>query len=159
MKALSDYALDYADLEFSGGPYNGPSLMKTLRSLSIPELLSKETYEGYSAWEVAVHVAFYKRKVGNWLGASIPESPLAAADFSPSPPGAGQKEAEELFRYRELCHAKSMQAARAASPEALESIVDEWKIPLGMALAWLLGHDAYHSAQIRNMGLPSFRKK
>ncbi len=158
MKALSDYALDYADLEFSGSPYNGPSLMKTLRSLSVAELTSKATYEGYSAWEVAVHVAIYKRKVGNWLGAAIPESPLATADFAPAPAGAGQREAEELFTYLELCHAESMKAARAASPELLERTVEEWKIPLGMALAWLLGHDAYHSAQIRNMGLPSFRK-
>ena len=54
------FFFDYADGEFDGESFNGPSLMATLDCLTAQTAASTEPREGYSPWSVAIHVAYHK---------------------------------------------------------------------------------------------------
>ncbi len=73
MNKAFDYLLRLGDAEFSGQSFNGPSLIETLKSLSVSEAASTDTYEGYSAWGAALHVLYYKHLVGRALNADLPK--------------------------------------------------------------------------------------
>jgi len=150
-----------ADKEFEGESFNGPPLMATLDSLSAEEARSEATYEGYSAWEIAVHCAFYKHTIAEALGETVEKFPYEEKNFSPLPAPAGAaaddaawKSARALLR---RSHHAVMKAIRAASPEKLDETWPEWDVPFWEAVAWLCTHDVFHNAQIRSMGLPSLR--
>lgn len=150
--------LDMADKEFDGESFNGPPLMVTLDSLSAEEARSEATYEGYSAWEIAVHCAFYKHIIAAALGSEVEKFPYAEKNFAPIPTPADDgawKSARALLR---RSHHAVMNAFRAASSEKLDEIWPEWDVPFREAAAWLCTHDTFHNAQIRSMGLPSLRQ-
>lgn len=65
------YALDYIDAEFQGKPWNGLSLKVTLDKLSAAEAASGQTWEGYSAWSIALHCAKCKRIIAADLGVPV----------------------------------------------------------------------------------------
>ncbi|TFG83915.1 MAG: hypothetical protein E4H20_04425, partial [Spirochaetales bacterium] len=67
--------LDYADDEFDGASFNGPSLMKTLDSLSAENAADRNTFEGYSAWDVAMHCLYYKYFIASEFGKAGPLEP------------------------------------------------------------------------------------
>ena len=54
-------------------------------------------------------------------------------------------------------HRKTMEAIRTADSSVLAGELAAWRMPVAQAVAWSCGHDTYHTAQIRNMGLPAFR--
>lgn len=151
--------LDGMDNEFCGKSWNGSSLMSTLDALSPEEASSEATWEGYSAWSIALHCAKCKRIVANDLGASTPDWPYPEELWFPSPVDAS---AAIWARDRELLralHDISMGALRAMPESMLAEVMPTWKSPWGTALAWLVTHDAFHGAQIRSMGLPSLKAK
>ncbi len=150
--------LDMADKEFDGESFNGPPLMATLDALSAEEARSEATYEGYSAWEIAVHCAFYKHVIAAALGATVEKFPYEEKNFSAIPEPADDaawKSARALLR---RSHHAVMGATRAASREALDAVWPEWDVPLREAVSWLCTHDTFHNAQIRSMGLPALRQ-
>lgn len=147
--------LDQAEREFNGKSFNAPPFLATLSSLAAGEAASTATYEGYSAWAVAAHVLRYKHFV---LGKILRDGSVLSGDDFPKPvPGSGEAEWKALLAELESTHESVMAAIRGLGPERLGEKVEEWGIELGTAVAWLLGHDAYHNAQVRNMGLPSLR--
>lgn len=148
-----------ADKEFDGESFNGPSLMKTLDGLSAEEAASEATYEGYSAWEVAIHCAFYKYAIALELGAPGFDYPYEEANFARVPSPADDAAWKTTRAVLRRAHHAVMDAVRAASPESLDAVWKEWDVPRREAVAWLCTHDCYHNAQIRNMGLPGLRKK
>ena len=159
MNSERDSLLWLADGEFSGPSFNGPSLVETLRSISAQEAVSTETYEGYSAWGVALHVLYLKYQIGKQLGASFPAY-NHEEDGWPSLP-ADTSEASYSAMIDELVefHTAVAAAYRSATQEKLEEPMPGWKISLGKAFAWLVAHDTNHNTQIRNMGLASLKEK
>jgi len=157
--AFLTYALDDMDAEFNGKPWNGLSLMGTLDKLSAAEAASMNTWEGYSAWEIALHCAKCKRIVATDLGVPVPAWPFAAEGWFPSP--AEPTEAA-WARDRGLpaeYHVASMNALRSFPESRLGEEMPTWKAPWGTVLAWLATHDAFHGSQIRSMGLPTLKSK
>jgi hypothetical protein len=150
--------VDLSNQECIGDSLNGPSLIQTLRSLSPEEAASTDTYEGYSAWSIALHVLYLKHMVSLELGAEVPEYDYEKTDF-PKPPARVSREAwEKVIADNEAVHRGFVEALGKASPEKLASTFRAWKIPLGKAAAWVVSHDINHNGQIRNMGLESLRK-
>lgn len=157
MKEPYSYVLDYADAEFSGPSFNGDSLLATLRSLTPALAASKSTYEGYSAWSVAVHVAWFKYFIGRSLGGleAVGDFPYAHDEE-----GFGEDRPVDaaawngLIAYLERIHGLTAALIRKLDAARAAETMPEWQIPYGRAVAWYLGHDSYHIAQIRNMGLP-----
>ncbi len=169
--------LDAAAREFDGESFNGPPLMATLDSLSAEEAASRNTYEAYSAWEIAVHCAYYKQLITRALLkqaldtgalaiadtnldglAPLEPFPYAEENFAP-PPAQPTEEAWKTARavLRRYHHAL-MTLLRAVDAESLDAEFTEWEVPFIDAVAWLATHDVYHNAQIRSMGLKSLRK-
>lgn len=148
-----------ADSEFAGPSYNGPSLIETLRSISAEEAVSTDTYEGYSAWGVALHVLNLKYKIGTQLGADLPEYNYEDKGWPALPAKPDQDSYEAMISDLIAFHDPIVAAFRDATPEKLEEPMPGWKIPLGSAFAWLVAHDTNHNTQIRNMGLPSLKEK
>lgn len=159
MNTEREYMLWLADGEFAGPSFNGPSLVETLRALSAAEAASTDTYEGYSAWAVALHVLYFKYKIGTELGAKLPSYDHDDNGWPALP--ADTSEANYTAMVDELVafHEPVVDAYRNATPEKLEEPMPGWKVPLGKAFAWLVAHDANHNAQIRNMGLASLKQK
>jgi hypothetical protein len=160
MDSTNAYFFDYADAEFDGESFNGDSLMKTLERLS-PELAADTgTWEGYSAWSVAIHLAWFKYFIARSL---LGETGVGAFPFEHGEHGFGKpaevtaKAWTETRRYLAKIHRIASDAMRGASPEKLASTMPEWEMPYGQAIAWLLGHDTCHLAQIRNMGVPGLK--
>jgi hypothetical protein len=165
MESSLKYMADYADDEFDGRSYDGPSLMATLSCLDAAQAASESTFEGYSAWSVALHLAYCK-----WLLADgmLDEAGRSALGPYPWPRGesgfarpadSGAEAWAAVLAYLPRAHGAAMAAIRGLAPADLEREFEAWKIPLGKAVAWLCGHDAYHAAQIRSMGIPGLRGK
>ena len=151
--------VDLSNQECVGGSLNGPSLIETLRSLSPEEAASTDTYEGFSAWSIALHVLYFKHMVAKEFGTELPEYEYEKADF-PKPPDEVSKDAwDKVISDNEAVHRSFVDAVAKAPAGKLETTFQEWKMPLGKAVGWVVSHDINHNSQIRNMGLASLRKR
>jgi hypothetical protein len=161
MKTAITYFLEYAELEFDGRAFNGDSLMKTFDGLSAEGAASKRTFEGYSAWDIAVHALYYKYLYAKLLGKAGGLEPFPYAmgndGFAPQPAEVSEEAWRGTLLYMRRTHEVCMAALATLRESDLETTMSEWNIPWGRAIAWLCTHDAYHSAQIRNMGVPGLR--
>jgi predicted secreted Zn-dependent protease len=52
-----------------------------------------------------------------------------------------------------------MAGLRAFPASSLGDEMPTWKSPWETVIAWLVTHDSFHGAQVRSMGLPTFRTK
>jgi hypothetical protein len=160
-----DLLADLADAEFDGESYNGKPLIETLSELDASAAAVSSTYEGYSAWSVALHVAYCKWVVAKAL---LDEDGKGRLGFYPYPVGdGGFAEAPEkspeawngLLAYLRSVHGEAIGAMREFGEKRFDHELPEWGIPAGKAAIWLCSHDSYHTAQIRNMGLAAFKSK
>ena len=159
MTKYLDFTFDDMDAEFSGKPWNGKSLLATLDKLPAAEAANIETWEGYSAWSIALHCAKCKRIVLVDLGVPAAPWPYPEDLWFPSPVETSE---EAWTRDRAMLlayHEASMKALRAFPESRLGEEMPTWEAPWGKVLAWLATHDAFHGAQIRSMGLPSLKAK
>ena len=140
------------------GSLNNVSLLETLRSLSPEEAASKDTYEGYTAWGMALHVLYYKHLVAVELGAEVPPYEYEKTDYPELTSSPSQAGWEKLVEEIEQTHRGLIVALEKAKPERLADSYEAWEMPLGEAIGWIISHDTYHNAQIRNMGLLSLRE-
>ncbi len=159
MDARIELIAKLADDEFDGECFNGPSLMGTLRKLSATMAAYDDTFEGYSAWEIALHCAYYKYFLAKALGASLGEYPYEKENwgFGAAPPPGDEASWAALLEYLPMVHRAAWAAARSAPPSKLDEIFPEWKVSYAKALSWLATHDTFHGAQIRSMGTPGFK--
>jgi uncharacterized damage-inducible protein DinB len=149
--------VDLANQECLKGSLNGPSLLETLRSLGPKEAVSTDTYEGYSAWTVALHVLYLKHLVGRALAGKFPKYEYEETDFPKSPAKPTKDAWEKVIADIEKAHRALINAVKNAPEGKLDEKFPAWKMPFGKAVAWLVSHDVAHNGQIRNMGLPSLR--
>jgi hypothetical protein len=160
-----DLLADLADAEFDGESYNGKSLMATLSELDAKAAAAPSDYEGYSAWSVALHVAYCK-----WIVAKALLDEAGKSRLGPYPYPAGNggfAEAPEpsqdawvgLLAYLRVVHGEAIGAMRECGEKRFDRELPEWGIPAGKAAVWLCSHDSYHTAQIRNMGIPAYKSK
>jgi hypothetical protein len=158
MNAQNDYLFWLSDAEFRGKSLNGPSLIETLRSLSAAEATSTDTYEGYTAWGVALHVLWFKHLVGRALDADLPPYPHEESGWPALPEDLGEESYKSMIAELEASHDALMKAVRGA-PERLADPMPRWNMPIGQAFAWVVAHDTNHNTQIRNMGLASLKER
>ncbi len=160
-----DLLADNADADFGGESYNGKSLMATLGGLGAAQAAADSSHEGYSAWSVALHLAYCKWVVAKALLGEEGKGELGPYPYPQgsggfcAPPDASPEAWSGLLGYPRRVHLLAIGAIRCAGEPDLEREVAEWKEPLENTVAWLCGHDGYHTAQIRNMGVASFREK
>jgi len=158
MSSYHSILIAYADAQFDGDSYDGLPFMKTLESLSFDAAASTDTHEGYSAWEVALHVLYYKYYFIKAMGAAaaVEPYPYPQGNFV-SPPERSQEAWTLLHARLRAAHRAAMGAILAFPAARLDEPVPGWGEPFGRGIAWLCGHDAYHAAQIRSMGVPGLK--
>jgi hypothetical protein len=145
--------------EFEGKSLNGPSLIETLQSLSVEEATSTDTYEGYTAWGVALHVLYFKYKVAAALGADLPAYQYEESAWPAIPEQPSQDAYEAMIDDLKRFHHSGMTAFESVDAAKLAKPMPGWKVSIGEAFAWVVSHDTNHNTQIRNMGLPSLKQR
>ncbi|MFP4114978.1 MAG: DinB family protein [Spirochaetota bacterium] len=131
-------------------------------SIPFPEPALEATYEGRTAWAMALHCAFWKWLVGRRLSGGSDAFPYAPDDFPEVPAGATENDWMRDLAYLDEQHARLKEAvasltdAQIAAPW-IDQNGSEADGTVGRMVMGIAFHDAYHTAQIRNMGLPSLR--
>jgi uncharacterized damage-inducible protein DinB len=149
--------VDLSNQECVAGSLNGPALIESLRSLSSADASSNATYEGYTAWGVALHVLYFKYLVAKRLGAAIVYE-HEKTDFPALPEDRDEAAWNNVIDEIESAQKSFIEVLANATEADLNSTFEEWKMPIGAAVAWLISHDISHNAQIRNMGIESLKQ-
>jgi hypothetical protein len=125
-----------------------------------------DTREGYSAWSVAVHVAFFKHYVAKALlgEEAAGNFPFEVDEHEFGTQGERDAEAEAerwqaILEYLPVIHEVTSGAIREASPAKFAETVSGWTKSLGELVGWYLSHDSYHIAQLRSMGVPGLNDR
>ena len=126
---------DLSNQECVEGSFNGPALLETLRSLTPEEAASTDTYEGYSAWSVALHVLYFKHMIAAELGATLPAYDYEKTDFPAASGDISAAAWEKVIADNEATHRGFIEALSEAPAAKLEAIYGPWKVPLGKAVA------------------------
>lgn len=148
-----------ADTEFAGPSLMGPAFLPCLKSIPAADAASTATYEGYSAWGVALHVLYHKWaaiRLAGWKG-RIPAFAYEETDWPPVPADRSQAAWDRLHSELEAMHKTWIEALRAFPMERWDEVIPAWSCTVGQVLDCIALHDLYHIAQVRNMGLPRLR--
>lgn len=148
--------IDITEREYRGMSFNAPPLRTMLNKLTLEEVTSTDTYEGYSVWGIVLHLAYWKYWLAGFLGAqALPPFPYEQKNWPALPAECTEQAWRTLLADMDAIHAAYIETLRVFPAERL-SEVTEWKYSYGDVITWMSTHDTYHIAQIRNMGLKHF---
>ncbi len=143
--------------EYRGTSFNGPSLRKMLDALTLEEVKSTDTYEGYSVWAIVLHLMYWKYQLAAWLGApELPVYPYQQNNWAELPANPSLEAWQETVATMDKIHAAYVSALRTLPESKLEEKIEAWGCSWADGIAWMTTHDTYHIAHIRNMGLKHF---
>lgn len=153
MKTSLSLLIWLTESEYNGGSFNGPNLIKTLKSLTMEQVTTEETYEGYAVWGIVLHLMQWKHFLARELGdATLGDFPYEGENWPALPEERSEAAWFRTLSEQDEIHEAYMAALRAFPEKRLgEKMV--WGCAFGEAIAWMATHDTYHIAQIRNMGL------
>ncbi len=155
---LSELLLQMMDDAFDQKAWHGENLMDSLRPLAA-EQAAAPSREGYSAWQVALHCAYWKwvtRKslyVGGLAGEVEPFA-RAPDDWPALPAERTQAAWERDLAFLADEHRRLRDAAAALTEEQLLAVQPGNRYTHGRSLYAIAAHDAYHTGMLRNMGVP-----
>lgn len=148
------WLMHLTEVEYRGHSFNGPSLIETVRPLSLEQVTSTATHEGYTVWGIVLHCAYLKWKMLGWIDPhAAMDFPYEKTDFPALPEVRSQAAWEETLALSDRIHDEYLAELANLSEGFLDPHLAEWDCTAGQAVAWLAAHDTYHNAQIRNMGL------
>ncbi len=158
----SDLALiiNLTEREYNGMSFNAPPLRKMLDKLTLDEVTSTDTYEGYSVWGIVLHLMNWKYQLAVWLNApGLPDFPYDKANWPALPEDRSQAAWEQTLTVMDAIHAAYIATLRTLPPGKLEENIEAWGCSWADGIVWMSTHDTYHIAQIRNMGLKHFDER
>lgn len=139
--------------EYKGGSFNGPNLIKTLKSLTLDQVKSTETFESHTVWGIVLHLMKWKHYLAVQLGDNtLSPFPYEGDNFPKLPDTLTAAAWETTLAEMDTIHAAYMKALSELDASKLDEAMT-WGCSVGEAIAWMTTHDTYHIAQIRNMGL------
>lgn len=144
--------LDMWDRDWKGQSYNGRNLRDELLAHPARDAASDRNHEEYTVWGVALHVHKFKELMLATLENRDPVWPEGDEDFPPLPAkGLTEPDWLEVIGRMDDTHEALVTRARTLDEAFLDTIFPPWEMPWGEMFAWAMGHDGYHTAQIRNM--------
>jgi hypothetical protein len=145
--------IDFMDSVFYGPGWHGPELYPTLQSLSIEQALEKAGPDGYCAWQLVLHCAYWKHVILERLGVAPGAFERTPENFpvlpEPADSEAWERDLQLLVDKHEAIKAE---VKRLGNNELSELSTDERFSKESLVLS-IAAHDAYHTAHIRNMGI------
>lgn len=158
MADVKHLLLDMLDEAFDREAWHGPNLIGTIGTLSLEQVSLVSPYEGYSAWQVALHCAYWKWETRKSL------SPAQIGEFSRAPKDWPQlpdaKTAETWRKDLELLleeHRLLREAVSALSEGQLLTVQEGNRHPHAKSIYAIASHDVYHTGMIRNMGIAGIK--
>jgi len=146
MQASLSLFIWLTEAEYNGGSFNGPNLVKTLSSLTMEQVTTEETYEGYTVWGIVLHLMHWKHFLARVLGDATLGDFLYEGENWPALPETSSETAwVQTLAEQDEIHAAYVAALKAFPEERLGEKM-EWGCPFGEAIAWMTTHDTYHIA-------------
>ncbi len=149
--------IDHLDSVFYGKAWHGAALLPTIQKFQlVPAAIEDD--EGYSAWKITLHCAYWKYDVRRRLilEGTKPSFERKPRDF----PRLPEDITDETWKADKDLLEKEHRRLRTAVLALPDKLLDE-KPPRGSFTyaGYILGaasHDVYHTAHIRNLGVLRF---
>ena len=157
----NEFIAGMMDNEFHGPSYNGEAFLPQLRALSFDQARDDRTWEGYTAAGLAYHTAFWKYALLEHIADEKPAPPpFSRENFPPLPRDFSPAIWEDFLSYLSGLHDALVAAVKKITPATMASAMPDpdMNCSVEQYLLWLPGHDAYHCAQIRSMGIEGLRE-
>ena len=138
--------------EYTAGSFNGPAFMQTVKKLTLAQAADSDTHDGFTAWSIVLHDAYFKWKVLEFFHPGAHAWPHEQRSF-PTLPEVSEENWQATISLSDDIHGAYMELLEKLTSEDVEREIAEWECSVGQALAWIATHDSYHAAQIRNMGV------
>lgn len=156
MKTFLEQTRYLTDQSFEGKSFNGESVMSTLDGLSVEQALFIPKGQKRCAWEIGLHLAYWKHFLAALLEDSEEDSPYIyeKADWPVLPENPDQTawdKAREVMRRVQIFYKG---AVANMDQTLLDQPIKDWKMTWEEVLISMPSHDVYHTAQMRNMGIP-----
>jgi hypothetical protein len=151
--------MEHLDAVFYGEAWHGAALLPTLRQIGIEAAL-EENAERYSPWKVALHCAYWKfvvRKALSFDSAQLffSRSPEDFPDLPGERTAAGWK--RDLL-FIEVEHQKILSGVERFPEDQLNNQRPDDRLTYSGFILGVAGHDVYHTAHIRNLGIHTFQQ-
>jgi len=132
--------------------WHGTNLRGSLRGMSVEEAAWRPAPGRHSAWELAVHCAYWKYAVRRRLtGAKRGSFPLAGSSWFPRPEPGGSTEAAWRSDLRLLAaeHRALWEAVAGLAPADLARRPAGGRETVAGLVRGVVAHDLYHAGQIQ----------
>jgi hypothetical protein len=161
MIKIDELLIDIIDDAFNKIAWQGPMhLINIIEQLSFDQIIYSATTEGYCVWQLVLHCAYWKWNVANLLvNGKLDEFPRKPDDFPYLPEIKSvtnwEKDYNLLIEQHRLVKKIILEFPEERWWEITKPPYDQMTyIKRGYGLA---AHDVYHTAQIRNMGIPNLK--
>lgn len=137
---------DQVDAGYRDGAWPGVSVRRLLRELSPAEAAAHPISGAHSAWEIALHLAFWHDAVRRRLAGEAVE--YALDEDWPKPAPATEANWRAALDALDRAHESLVNAVRALSPTSLAVLVPGRTFTVYFMLHGVSQHDLYHGGQV-----------
>lgn len=158
MEILKQTLLSCLDDAFDGEAWHGPNLYGTLANLDLEQMTYDNTVEGFSVWQIALHCAYWKWYVRKLLSnRDVPAFQRSADDWPAVPDNHTLENWKRDIDFLVEEHRLLRQSVVEFPDNRLPDIVEGKSLSYLKHIYSVAAHDVYHTAQIRNMGVPRIK--
>lgn len=149
--------LDHLDSVFFGKAWHGSALLPTIRKFDLEHALI-ENEEGYSAWKIVLHCAYWKFDVRRVLTLSgeRPLFPRKPRDFPHLPEERNAASWKADRRFLEEEHSLLREVVDSFPSGRLDEVPEKGRFTFAGYILGAAAHDVYHTAHLRNLGVIAF---
>lgn len=142
--------LGSVDRSFQGPAWHGPTLMSSLRGISLDQAAFRPQPERHNAWELVVHAAYWKYRVCAAL-AELPRGSfeLKGSNFFERPVDLAKDAWKSDLKLLGSWHERLMAAVGAVEPDRLGEPVGDGRFTYEALIDGAGAHDVYHAGQIQ----------
>ncbi|HKI94993.1 MAG TPA: DinB family protein [Gemmatimonadales bacterium] len=138
------------DQAFTGRAWHGPTLMGTLRGMTVRQALWRPAPGRNTVWQLVLHTAYWKDRVRARLagerGSRFPRGP---ANFPAVPEPADQRALAGDLELLQECHRRLREVVAALPARRLDTRVGRSRWTHRETIIGIASHDLYHAGQIQ----------
>jgi hypothetical protein len=155
---LKQMLRQHLDAVFYGEAWHGAALLPTIREIDLSQA-QLENGEGYSAWKIVLHCAYWKFFVRRAISSdgvrlSFPRQP---DDFPDLPVERSQADWQADIDFLETEHKLLGEAVQRLPGGRLAETHPQEHLTYAGLILGVASHDTYHTAHIRNLGIRLFK--